>query len=133
MKTVFLDTSYLIALVNKRDDLHAVALAASDNFHGPFLTTQLVLVELANSLCLPPLRPVAVTIIEQITKDPHTTVVACTAERFKRALSLYGNRPDKGWGLTDCFSFIVMDEAKVRQALTFDDHFRQAGYRVPLL
>ena len=35
--------------------------------------------------------------------------------------------------MVDCFSFVAMDEFGVKQALTFDEHFRQAGYRVPLL
>jgi uncharacterized protein len=36
---------------------------------------------------------------------------------------------DKAWGLVDCISFIVMREAGVNQALTFDQHFVQAGFQ----
>ncbi len=39
MSGTFLDSGYLIALVNKRDNLHEVALEASSKFHGPFFTT----------------------------------------------------------------------------------------------
>jgi predicted nucleic acid-binding protein len=39
---------------------------------------------------------------------------------------------DKPWGLTDCLSFIVMQERGITEALTADEHFRQAGF-VPLL
>ena len=35
----------------------------------------------------------------------------------------------KAWGLVDCISFIVMREAGVNQALTFDQHFVQAGFQ----
>ncbi|MBI4691186.1 MAG: type II toxin-antitoxin system VapC family toxin [Nitrospirae bacterium] len=133
MSGVFLDTGYLIALVNKKDNLHKIALESSEKFQGPFITTQLVLIELANSLCLPPQRPLAITIIEKIQNDPLTTVVPLSPDRFDKALSLYKKRSDKSWGLIDCFSFIVMDEFGVKQAITFDEHFRQAGYKVPLL
>jgi hypothetical protein len=60
MSGIFLDTGYLIALVNKKDNLHDIAVEASNKFHGPFFTTQLILIELANSLCLPPQRQLAI-------------------------------------------------------------------------
>ncbi|MBI4685823.1 MAG: type II toxin-antitoxin system VapC family toxin [Nitrospirae bacterium] len=132
MSGIFLDTGYLIALVNKKDNLHKAAVEASEKFHGPFLTTQLVLIELANSLCLPPQKPLAIKIIDKIQSDPLTTVIPLTYDRFEKALSLYKKRTDKSWGMIDCFSFIAMDEFSVKQALTFDEHFRQAGYKVPL-
>ncbi len=75
MTGILLDSGYLIALVNKKDNLHNVAVKASEKFHGPFLTTQLVLIELANSLCLPSQRPLAIEIIDKMQNDPLTTVV----------------------------------------------------------
>jgi len=45
---------------------------------------------------------------------------------------LYQNRPDKNWSLTDCISFVVMQEHGITEALTADRHFEQAGF-VPLL
>ncbi len=35
--------------------------------------------------------------------------------------------------MTDCLSFIVMEERSVHEALTADYHFRQAGFRALLL
>jgi predicted nucleic acid-binding protein len=133
MSGVFLDTGYLIALVNKRDNFHDVAVTASKRYQGPFFTTQLVIIELANSLCLPAQRPLALKIIEKMQIDPLTTIVELTSARYEEALNLYKKRSDKAWGMIDCFSFNAMDEFGIRQALTFDEHFRQAGYRVPLL
>ena len=65
MRTIFLDTSYLLALIRKKDARHQAALAASANHAGPFITTDLVLVELANCHCLslPPYRATVVAII----------------------------------------------------------------------
>ena len=133
MRGIFIDTGYLIALINKKDDLHEIAAGAAKKFHGPFLTTQLILVEVANSLCLPQQRLLAISIIEKIQNDTLTTIIPLSSDRFKKAFLFYKKHSDKAWGMVDCFSFVAMDEFGVKQALTFDEHFRQAGYRVPLL
>lgn len=41
--------------------------------------------------------------------------------------------PDKEWGLTDCSSFVVMQELNLKAVLSADHHFRQAGYQALLL
>ncbi|HQP25778.1 MAG TPA: PIN domain-containing protein [Smithellaceae bacterium] len=133
MRTVFLDTSYLLALIRKKDARHEDALAASVNYAGPFITTDLVLVELANCLSQPPYRAAAVAIIEKIRTDGNTMVVPFGSEGMEKALSLYKERPDKSWGLVDCFSFVVIKEKRLKVSLCFDEHFRQAGFETPLL
>ena len=56
-------------------------------------------------------------------------VVRLTPALFDRAFALYSSRQDKDWGLSDCVSFIVMRDEGVTDALTFDQHFVQAGFR----
>jgi predicted nucleic acid-binding protein len=41
-------------------------------------------------------------------------------------------RPDKWWSLTDCISFIVMQQEGLTEALTTDHHFEQAGFKILL-
>ncbi len=132
-RIIFLDSGYLIALIRKRDMCHAAALEASELYTGPFLTTDLILVELANSLSKPPYRKTVVTVIEKIQADNDTTVVPFASEGMSKAFSLFKRRGDKTWGIVDCFSFVVMKEKRIKQVLTFDDHFRQAGFDTPLL
>jgi uncharacterized protein len=51
---------------------------------------------------------------------------------YRRGLELYAGRPgDKDWSLTDCISFVVMEDEGLREALTGDRHFAQAGF-IPL-
>ena len=41
---------------------------------------------------------------------------------------MFAARPDKDWSLTDCISFVVMQERNIQDALTADHHFEQAGF-----
>ncbi len=36
------------------------------------------------------------------------------------------------WSLTDCLSFVVMKELGIKDALTPDEHFDQAGFHALL-
>jgi hypothetical protein len=55
-------------------------------------------------------------------------IVPPTQSLSDQGVELYSERPDKGWSLTDCISFIVMRHHGVTQALTGDHHFEQAGF-----
>jgi predicted nucleic acid-binding protein len=65
--------------------------------------------------------------------DPNATIVAATHERFEEGIALCSYRMDKDWSLTDCISFIVMQNQGLTDALTADRHFEQAGFRALLL
>jgi hypothetical protein len=47
---------------------------------------------------------------------------------FGRACGWLRDRPDKDWSLTDCISFVVMEDENIKEALTADHHFEQAGF-----
>jgi uncharacterized protein len=64
--------------------------------------------------------------------DPETEIVPARGSLFDRGAHLYALRPDKSWPLTDCFSFVVMTERDITEALTGDHHFEQAGFRAML-
>ena len=131
--SIFIDSGYLIALIRKKDKFHPTALEAAELYSGPFLTTDLILMELANSLSKPPYRKTVVAVIERIQADSNTTIVHFSSEGMSKAFSLFKSRGDKTWGLVDCFSFAVMKENLIKQALTFDDHYRQADFDTPLI
>jgi hypothetical protein len=67
-------------------------------------------------------------ILADLNREPPDLVVPASSELFDRGMSLYLARPDKKWSLTDCISFVVMEDRKVTEALTADHHFEQAGF-----
>jgi predicted nucleic acid-binding protein len=135
MLKVFLDTSYAIALSVSNDEHHerAIKLAEHLEAKGPGLvTTRAIILEIGNALAGLRYRKAAVQLLDAVENDPKIEIIPITEELYARAFELYWNRPDKEWGLIDCISFIVMDEHGITDALTADDHFRQAGFRVLL-
>lgn len=129
---VFIDTSYFAALAMPNDALHASAASWSARLPGPFLTVEYVLWEFVNLLSQPAHRPRAHAMLAEIRANPAITVVGATPGLFAAGLEQHRERPDKSWSLTDCISFVVMEERGVRDALTGDHHFEQAGFNVLL-
>lgn len=135
MNKVFLDTSYAVALSSRTDENHerAVLLAeeleASDAY---FVTTRAVLLEIGNALSKVRHRAAAVRLLNALENDPKVEIVPASDELYLRAFETYRNRFDKEWGLIDCMSFVVMNDQGLTEALTADNHFRQAGFRVLL-
>ena len=128
MKRAFGDTHFFLALLNPRDCDHARAIAAGRAWTGIIVTTRWVLAEIADGFSSPPLRALAVDFLRMSDENPFLKVVAATEEQFQRGFGLYCDRPDKAWSLTDCISFVVMEEEGLREALTGDRHFSQAGF-----
>ncbi len=132
---VFLDTSYFIALFNRRDKFHARAVDAARRFargNTPMMTTDAVLIEIGNALSLLPARALAAQIIATVREAAAIEVAHVDAALFERGLALYRQRMDKEWGLTDCISFVLMQQRGVTQVLTADHHFEQAGFQIVL-
>jgi len=129
---VFADTSFYIAFTSPGDAWHGVAKTFAAGFRGTMVTTEFVLIELANALAVPRCRDVFVRYHAMLRRDPNTIVVPVSSEWVERGLALYADRPDKGWSLTDCISLAVMRDRGLTEALTSDHHFEQAGHRVLL-
>ncbi len=132
---VFLDTSYVIALLVPQDQHHATAAAVSRQMieaRTQLVTTQAVLVEIGNALARQRYRAACLQTLRALQTDPATEIVPLSEDLFGRALDLYESRPDREWGLADCMSFVVMEDLGLTDALTTDRHFEQAGYRALL-
>jgi predicted nucleic acid-binding protein len=135
MNQVFADTSYWIALLNPRDELHEKALAVSKiHSEDRIVTSQMVLTELLNSFADrgSQLRVAVAKAVETLLTNRNVTTIPQTSSQFESALRKYRAAPDKGWSLTDCASFLIMEAEAIRAALTYDRHFEQAGFQAIL-
>jgi predicted nucleic acid-binding protein len=130
----FLDTAYVIALLNSHDSYHEKAAKLLSQIHNAqeVWTTEAVLTEIGNSLSCSN-RSAAVAFINSCYVTLNVKVVTVDRILFRRAVEFYHSRKDKEWGLTDCISFIIMEDYGLTEALTTDEHFQQAGFRVVLL
>ncbi|CAN2042247.1 PIN domain-containing protein [Candidatus Magnetomoraceae bacterium gMMP-15] len=131
-KSVFMDTGFLIALIDNSDTYHEIAIESYRNLimkKWPIITTEAILTELGNALSKLRWRQIAYKWITSIKKSKTIfTVIPVKNEIFDKSLKFYGSRLDKEWGLTDCISFIIMQENSLTHALSTDHHFKQAGY-----
>ena len=129
---VFVDTSFYVALLNPRDELHASAVKAAGRLTGPRVTTASVLVETGNFLSAPGRREWFGRLWDAVAADRQTTVIPDAPDLLAAGVARFRSRPDKAWSLTDCLSMVVMGQENLHAVLTGDHHFRQAGF-TPLL
>ena len=130
MKAVFADTSYYLALVNSLDHRHSAACQWTSKFSGTSVTTAWVIAELANAMCQVANRPFFLSLLRDLQNDVRVTIVPAAKDIFDRGLELYSRRPDKDWSLTDCISFLVMEDRGLTDAAALDRHFSQAGFTI---
>jgi uncharacterized protein len=134
--TYFADTSFWIALSRRRDQYHQQAVAWNQfaaRTRGSIVTTEAVLWEWLNGLADARTRRVAAEGYWRVHAATNVEVVPFHRELIESAVQLYRTRPDKDWSLTDCLSFVVMEQRRLTEALTTDGHFVQAGLKSMLL
>lgn len=78
-------------------------------------------------------RKMAADGLQHIRRDPLIEIIPQSEDLSEAALRLFSSRSDKDWSLTDCLSFVVMERRNLRDSLTADNHFEQAGFRAVLL
>lgn len=131
---LFLDTAFIQALLNPRDDFHnrAKTLLPRIRTAKEVWITEAIFVEVGNALSAFN-RSGAVQFIQQCDRTENIKVVSVHTELLIQSLALYQSRSDKTWGLTDCISFTVMQQQNLIDAVTSDRHFIQAGFRALML
>ena len=131
MNAVFADTFFYLALLDETDPGHERALAES-KIPRLLLTTEFILLELGNACARAEDHADFLALVAGLRASPRVRIIPLSPDLFNRGLARMRERNDKDWSLTDCVSFIVMEEEGLNEALTGDQHFEQAGFKALL-
>ena len=133
MRRFFVDTFYLIALSDHRDQWHQRVVTFSRAHEDARLfTVDEVLAEFL-TFCSPAgvhIRASAARTVRQTLDHPQWTVIPQSRTSLLEALALYESRPDKAYSLTDCISMQTMRREGLTEVLTNDHHFTQEGFHI---
>ena len=132
---VFVDTSYFVALLNRKDDHHQEAVALAGRWHRlatKLVTTDAVLIETHNWFARSPARSSATRALAALRKEGGWTIVHASEDLIARGERRYARHGDKTWSLTDCISMEAAADAGAKEVATTDAHFEQAGFVVLL-
>jgi uncharacterized protein len=125
----FLDTSYILALEISNETSHRIVL---DNWRTiakskPILvTTTYIFDEVVTFFNSRRLHSKAVEVGNRFLNSPDIELIEIDRELFDRGWQYFQIHRDKAYSLTDCLSFIVMEQRGIYTALTLDQHLLQA-------
>jgi predicted nucleic acid-binding protein len=128
---VFVDTSGIYAMLVKGNDRHPFAeqfVREARRRQRGFVTTDHVLDETATLLKARGFVHVADRLFATLDDSRACRIEWTDAERFREVQTHFLKHADQAWSFTDCLSFRVMTKFRLREALTKDAHFQQAGF-----
>ena len=131
MKTVFLDTGYIIALEAADDQHHNAALRHWKTLSIPafrFVMTSYIFDEVVTFFNSQHQHAKAVEIGNRLMASPSVQLVHVDEPLFDDGWQYFVRHSDKTYSLTDCISFVLMGKYKIKTAFAFDKHFVQAGF-----
>ena len=122
-------------MYDPRDALHQKARQVTEELGAiHIVTSEMVLVEFFNYVSKGGglLRRSAVDAEHRLRNNPNFHIEPQTSLLFRKAADRYAARPDQRWSVTDCASFLIMEERGITEALAYDIDFVQAGFRALL-
>ena len=130
---LFVDTSAWIGLEDSRDQWHPTARAFSEGvlFRAPRLilvTSNFVLHETCTLMKARRTHDRVIEFLDATLASPGTEVVRVDEELEEDAWAIFRRYAEHPLSFTDCTSFALMRREKLRQAFTFDEHFRMFGF-----
>jgi len=128
---LFVDTGALYALMVEADTAHCQVATALDDLRAGktrWITSDYVLDESATLLNARGHHAQAVALLDLVGKTKALQVEWMDPQRFAKTRGLFAKYTDQGFSFTDCFSFALMRELKIKKALTKDRHFQVMGF-----
>jgi predicted nucleic acid-binding protein len=132
MTPIFVDTGGFFATFVEKDPAHKKALAEVGKLKtgkSQWITTDYVLDETATLLMARGFHDQAVALLELNYASKALQVEWLDSRRFEAAVRIFSRYSDQKFSFTDCTSFAIMKELKIRSALTTDEHFHHMGFK----
>lgn len=135
LPAVFVDTGVWVAFYSARDPRHAEAKAAFARLGGgaecrTFVTSDYVVAETVTRLRYDHGLRAALRAWDELDAEDVAMVEAVTESHLLEAKAIFHKYRDQALSVTDATSFALMRQMEIVDALTFDGHFRLAGFVV---
>lgn len=126
---IFVDTSFWVALRNRRDSHHTLALRLFDKHAARGLVTSNHIVgETWTCLRRKAGHSSAVGFLDAVERSRTLRVQRVEPSLETEALAWLRRHDEREYSFVDATSFAVMRAAKIREALAFDGDFAAAGF-----
>lgn len=126
---VFIDTSAITAILNKKDNNHKLAnrvYKKLQQFNFYFVLTNFVIAETHATILLRTNIKIAT---DWLTNSAYKDFNVFRPEEDveKKAVEEINKYQDKDFSLTDMLSFLIMDKVGIQYYFAYDEHFEQIG------
>ncbi|HEU5251242.1 MAG TPA: PIN domain-containing protein [Thermoanaerobaculia bacterium] len=126
---IFVDTSFWIALRNRRDPRHAeAATLLRSRADGGLATSNQVRGETWTYLRRRVGHDGAVEFLDALERSPRIQLFSITEIQEQRALKWLRQGDEREYSFVDATSFVLMRELRIREVLAFDGDFSAAGF-----
>ena len=129
IKPIFVDTSAIIALLNRNDSFHDQAekiILKLEKERVSLVITNYIRLETHALLLYRAGSIIALKFLE----DKSWYVEWVSEQDEHEALEVIKKYNDKSFSLTDAVSFVIMKRLNINGAFTFDRHFQQYGWSI---
>jgi predicted nucleic acid-binding protein len=130
---VFVDTGAWFAIADRRDQFHAAAKKHVEQLtHNAFrlLTTNAVVQETAMLLARKVSKTAAMHFLDTVDLDDRVEVIRADEALEQEGYAIFKSYREHDFSITDCISFAVMKDRQIKNAFTFDKHFRTMRFLV---
>lgn len=131
--SVFVDTSCWVGFFLRNDQHHREAVDLLEDLMGrgrPLMTSSDVVAETVTRLRKQGGFPVAWAAWEELERGEVAEVLHVEPADRRRAREVFKKYSEHILSVADCTSFVLMKKFGIREAATFDEDFRHAGFVV---
>ncbi len=131
MKKVFVDTSALVAFFDRKDFYHIDSVRLFEKIKKEkikILITDYIFDECVTTILSRVGHNNAVRAGEFILSSKIIEMIWLDESIKFKSWDFFKIHSDKEFSFTDCTSFVLMKEMKIREYFAFDDDFKQVGF-----